>query len=146
MPKFDDDVPDYPPAELRRIARYHRWVIAVVITQCGLWGIIALLSALRGGHFASFQFPIVLTFILGAVGGIFTFLLNWSLRRPITGIVMGLACVPPCLGLLVMATVSGSAATILKQQGVKVSWLGANLDSIEEDVPLYDADEEDAGW
>ncbi len=70
------------PEQLRRIIRYQRWLIAVVLGQLALWiGSIALTVIKRRADFDDgMNFPVLLTFILGCVGGIFVFLTAWELR------------------------------------------------------------------
>lgn len=142
---------DRPGAErsadgLKRIVRYQRWLIAVVLAQLALWlGFIAL-TVLGGGRWSesAMSFPVVLTFILGGVGGIFVFLLSWELRGAFGAVVFGLATVVPCMGLIVLTLVNGYASAELKKHGVKVGVFGASLADIDERPDPYD--DEDAGW
>src|SRR5687767_13815661 len=81
--EFDRPGAERSAEELRRIIRYQRWLIAVVLAQLALWGGFVALGVLgRGGFGGGVNFPIVLTFILGGVGGIFVFLISWELRGP----------------------------------------------------------------
>jgi hypothetical protein len=131
--------------ELRRIVRYQRWLIAVVLGQLALWlGYIALL-VLGRGRGPDMGFPVALTFILGCAGGIFVFLLSWELRGAFAAIVFGLATVVPCMGLIVLTLVNGYATAELKKHGVRVGVFGASLADVRDRPDLYDADE-DAGW
>lgn len=131
--------------ELRRIVRYQRWLIAVVLAQLTLWLGVIVLTALSDGRFlGGTEFPLVLTLILGAVGGIFVFLLSLELRGAFAAVVFGLATVVPCMGLIILTLVNGYATTELKKHGVKVGIFGASLAAIDERPPPYDDD--DAGW
>lgn len=147
MSAFDDefDRPTYerPIEELKRIARYQRWLIAVVLAQLALWGGFIALTLVSGGA-PSVEFPVALTVILGCVGGIFVFLLAWEIRGAFGAIVFGLATVVPCMGLLILTLVSGYATTELRKHGVKVGIFGASEGAINERPSLYD--DEDAGW
>jgi hypothetical protein len=133
--------------ELKRIVRYQRWLIAVVLGQLALWlGFIALTVLSRGRiSEKAFNFPIVLTFILGAVGGIFVFLLSWELRGAFAAVVFGLATFVPCMGLVVLTLVNGYATNELKKHNVKVGLFGATLADVDERPSPYE-DDEDAGW
>jgi hypothetical protein len=133
--------------ELRRIIRYQRWLIAVVLGQLALWlGFIALTVLSRGRMSErAMNFPLVLTFILGAVGGIFVFLLSLELRGAFAAIVFGLATIIPCMGLIILTLVHGYASAELKKHGVKVGMFGASSSAVEDRPGLYDADD-DAGW
>jgi hypothetical protein len=132
--------------DLKRIARYQRWLVAVVLAQLALWvGFIALvgLGGMRNADRAM-QFPSVLTLILGAVGAVFVFLVSWELRGAFAAVAFGGATLIPCVGLLVLAMVSGYATTELRKHGVKVGLFGASLDAIDERPDPYGDD--DAGW
>jgi len=144
MPDFTDDRPRRPADELRRIVRYQRWVVAILLAQIALWvGYIAI-GLVRGAPVVGgLRFPTLLTFILGGVGGIYTFLLYWSIRNPFIAIVMGAGTVVPCIGVLVLLAANTAATSILKDHGVRVGFLGA----FESDIPDDSlADEDDAGW
>lgn len=143
------DGDEFGPAErsvddLKRIARYQRWLIAVVLAQLALWGGFVALIALGGPGDARPQLPVVLTFILGGVGAVFVFLLAWELRGPFVAVALGLATVLPCMGLFVLTLVSGYASAELKRHGVKVGIFGTAPADIDERPSLYD--DEDAGW
>lgn len=131
--------------ELRRIVRYQRWLVAVVLAQLALWvGFIAL-TALSGGRGdGGVRFAMTLTFILGGVGGVFVFLLSYSLRGAFAAVVFGLATVVPCMGLIILTLVNGYASAELKKHGVKVGLFGASLEDVDKRPNPYD--EEDAGW
>jgi hypothetical protein len=142
MADSEDDAPRFAADELRRIARYQRWVVATLLAQLALWVGYVLLSGgrdVRGG----LGFPTILTFILGGVGGIYTFLLYWTVRGPFAAVVMGLGAVPPCMGVLVLLLAHGTATTALRTNGVPVGVFGADLDAIDDRHPY---DDEDAGW
>jgi hypothetical protein len=141
---------DRPGAErsldsLRRIARYQRWLIAVVLAQLALWGGYIAILVLSGPRRPHMDFPVILTFILGGVGGIFVFLLSWELRGAFAALIFGLATFVPCMGLLILTLVNGYATNELRKNGVKVGVFGASLANIEDRPSLY-GDDEDAGW
>ena len=148
MTAWEDDRPggERSAEELKRIVRYQRWLTAVVLAQLTLWlGFIALMVLGRGDVVDAMEFPVVLTFILGAVGGIFVFLLSWELRGAFAAVVFGLATVIPCMGLIILTLVNGYAVTELKKHGVKVGLFGASLADVDARPDPYAADE-DAGW
>lgn len=145
MPDFtDDETPRRPAEELRRVARYQRWVIAVILAEIALWVGFISISWLRDSPFnEGLRIPIVFSFILGGVGGIFTFLLYWTVRGPLAAMLHGLAAVPPALGTLVLLLANTTATTILKDHGVRVGIFGA----FEADIPNDQAEDEvDADW
>ncbi len=142
--EFDRPSFERPVAELKRVARYQRWLIAVVLAQLTLWGGFIALTVLSPGREPDVQFPVILTFILGCVGGIYVFLLSWELRGAFAAFVFGLATTIPCMGLLILTLVSGYATAELRKHGVKVGMFGARVAAIDERPSLYDDD--DAGW
>jgi hypothetical protein len=143
--EFDRPAGERSADDLRRIVRYQRWLIAVVLAQLALWGGVIALTVLNRGRGPGMDFPMALTLILGAVGGIFVFLLSWELRGAFGAIAFGFATLVPCLGLLILTMVNGYATAELKKHGVKVGLFGASLDDIRERPGPYDIDE-DAGW
>ena len=46
------------------------------------------------------------------------------------GILLGVLCLLPLVGLLVLLAVNGKATRVLKQNGIRVGLLGADLSSI----------------
>jgi hypothetical protein len=147
MAEWDDF--DRPPGErsaaaLKRLVRYQRWLLAVVLAQLALWGGNVALVALGNGG-PGLRFPLALTFLLGCVGGVFVFLLAWELRGPVAAVVFGAATVIPCVGLVVLTLVNGYATTELKKHGLKVGLFGASAAAVDERADPYDHDA-DAGW
>jgi hypothetical protein len=103
--------------ELRRIIRYQRWLIAVVLGQLVVWGGFIALSMLGkiGLTNGAINVPITITFILGCVGGIFVFLLSYELRGTFAALAFGGMTVFPCMGLLILTLVNGYATTELRK-------------------------------
>ena len=98
-----------PADELRRVARYQRWLIASVVIQVTLWVAWLILSAANqsiGVRWESFLLQV--TVILGCVGGVYAFLIYWTVRDPFWAVAMGLASVPPFLGVFALAVVNGT--------------------------------------
>lgn len=135
------------PDSLRRIVRYQRWLIAVVLAQLALWLGFVALTALGRGRVTddTMSFPVVLTLILGGVGGIYVFLLSWELRGAFGAFVFGLATVVPCMGLIVLTLVNGYATAELRKYGVTVGVFGASPADVDDRPSPYD-DDADAGW
>jgi hypothetical protein len=149
MPVFDDedDGRRRPTEELRRIARYQRWLIATLLAQVGLWvGFVALTALGVGPAGDGLRLPLFLAFLIGCVGGIFAFLLGWTVRGPVSAVAMGVGVVVPCLGLVVLTVVNGMATTALRANGVRVGMFGADPDAIAGDEPYGTAEDDDAGW
>lgn len=132
------------PDALRRIVGYQRWLIAVVLAQLALWLGVVALTAAAGGRGNELRFPVTLTLVLGAVGGIFVFLLSCEIRGAFAAVVFGLATVVPCMGLVILTLVNSYASAELKKHGVKVGLFGASSADVKDRPSPYD--DEDAGW
>jgi len=68
--------------------------------------------------------------VVGLAGTIFVFLLAIKVYSTGVGVLLGILTFIPCLGLIVLLVVNGKATEILKQNGIKVGLLGANLSQI----------------
>jgi hypothetical protein len=58
------------------------------------------------------------------------FLLAIKVYSTGVGVLLGILTLVPCIGLIVLLIVNGKATGILKQNGIKVGLLGANLSQI----------------
>jgi len=130
--------------ELKRIARYQRWVIACVLAQITMWLCLLVLSFLERG-WVDTDIPLFLTVLLDLAGAVYAFLIYWTMRNPFLAVVMGLASIPPLLGLLALTAVNSTATRTLNANGVHVGFFGADLNKMEEEGGIY-YDDEDAGW
>lgn len=144
MSEFDEDSPRLHVEDLKRVARYQRWVIACVLSQITMWLCLLVLSVVERERIET-DVPLFLTILLGMAGAIYAFLIYWTIRSPFWAVVMGLASIPPLLGLLVLTAVNGAATQALTRNGVKVGLFGADLNKIEADGGGF-YDDEDAGW
>ena len=70
------------------------------------------------------------TLVVGLVGTVFVFLLAIKVYSTGVGVLLGVLTLVPCIGLIVLLVVNGKATGILKQNGIKVGLLGANLSQI----------------
>ena len=68
--------------------------------------------------------------VIGLVGTVFVFLLAIKVYSTGVGVLLGVLTLVPCIGLIVLLVVNGKATGILKQNGIKVGLLGANLSQI----------------
>jgi hypothetical protein len=82
----------------------------------------------QGGDVAALQ-PLfgAAMLIAGLVGLIFVFRLATKVYSTGVGILLGLLSVIPLFGLIVLLSVNGKATRILRENGHKVGFLGANL-------------------
>ena len=67
---------------------------------------------------------------VGLVGTVFVFLLAIKVYSTGVGVLLGILTLIPCVGLIVLLVVNGKATGILKQNGIKVGLLGANISQI----------------
>jgi hypothetical protein len=130
--------------ELKRIARYQRWVIAMLLMQLAVWGGYVALLILRDGRRLSGEVPMTLTVISGVVGAVFVFLLTWELKGAFGAIAFGFTAPVPGFGLAIMGMVHGHATRELRRHGITVGLFGATVADIDRRPSLYD--DEDAGW
>ena len=112
------------PDDLRSVARYQKGILG-----CNLLYLIPVIC--------SFTFPDQLGPILGVCGVVtgllgtgFVFLLSIKVYGNGVGVLLGILTLIPCIGLLVLLAVNSKATAILKQNGIKVGLLGANISQI----------------
>lgn len=67
---------------------------------------------------------------VGVVGTVFVFLLAIKVYSTGMGVLLGILTLIPCIGLVVLLIVNGKATAILKENGIKVGLLGADLSQI----------------
>jgi hypothetical protein len=110
--------------DLRSVARYQKGVIVCIL--------IYLIAA-----FGQFAVPPELRIFIGIgimcvglTGAVFAFLLAMKTHGTGQGILLGILTLVPCVGLLVLLIINSKATNVLKQNGIKVGLLGADLKSI----------------
>ena len=69
-------------------------------------------------------------FAVVLVGTIFVFLLAMKVYNTGIGILLGILTLVPCVGLLILLVVNSKATGVLKQNGIKVGLLGADLSKL----------------
>lgn len=68
--------------------------------------------------------------IVGITSTVFVFMLAMKVYSTGVGVMLGILTLIPCIGLIVLLIVNGKATEILKQNGIKVGLLGADLSKI----------------
>ncbi len=68
--------------------------------------------------------------VAGLAGTVFVFLLAIKVYSTGLGALLGILTLIPCIGLIVLLVVNGKATAILKQNGIRVGLMGANLSKI----------------
>lgn len=110
--------------DLRAVAKYQKGIIVCILVYLILVIVqFALPPDLR---------PILglLLIPLGIIGTVFVFLLSTKVYGTPLGIVFGLLTLVPCVGLIMLLVVNGKATSVLKQNGIQVSLLGANMSQL----------------
>ena len=110
--------------DLRTVAQYQKGIIVcILIYLIALVGQFAIPAQLR--------LMIALGVLaLGLAGTVFVFLLAIKVYSTGVGVLLGILTLVPCIGLIVLLVVNGKATGILKQNGIKVGLLGANLSKL----------------
>jgi len=110
--------------DLRSVARYQKGVIVcILIYFLAMFSQFALPPELR-------MFLGIGVLFVGLTGAVFAFLLAIKTHGTGQGILLGILCLVPCVGLLVLLIINSKATSVLKQNGIKVGLLGADLKSI----------------
>jgi len=68
--------------------------------------------------------------VVSLVGTVFVFLLAIKVYGAPLGVLLGILTLIPCVGLIVLLIVNGKATSVLRQNGIKVGLMGANLSEI----------------
>jgi len=110
--------------DLRGVAKYQKGIIVCILVY-----LIAMI----------FQFvlppelrPILALGVvaIGLTGTVFVFLLAAKVYGTGLGVLLGILTFVPCVGLIVLLTVNGKATAVLRQNGIRVGLMGANLSQI----------------
>jgi hypothetical protein len=110
--------------DLRSVAKYQKGIIVCILFQ-----LIAVICQVVLP--AEIRLIFGLGFLVcGLVGTVFVFLLAIKVYGAAIGVLLSILALIPCVGLFVLLAVNGKATGILKQNGIKVGLLGANLSEI----------------
>lgn len=106
--------------DLRSIATYQRGIIF-----CILFYIAGMISRaiLPEQIWALVALGIIAAAIVGAV---FVFLLSTKVYGTALGILLGILCLIPLLGILILLIVNGKATSVLRKNGIRVGFFGVN--------------------
>lgn len=113
--------------DLRAVARYQRGVIFCLLMYLSLMIIASVVVRFprppfsEGVYFAFTAF----TLLTSLTGAVFAFLLAIKVYRGLTGFLLGILCLVPCINLLILLLINGKATTVLKENGIKVGFMGA---------------------
>jgi chromate transport protein ChrA len=106
------------------VARYQKGILVCLLIQLALYaGYVA--GPLQFQTFAAMG--VVLATLASIV---FVFMLVSKIQDTTLGVVMAIATLIPCIGLLVLLLVNQSATKELRKEGIRVGLLGADLSKI----------------
>jgi hypothetical protein len=107
--------------DLRKIASHQKVIVVCIL--------IYLLAVVFQFAFPPQVRPIIggAVLIIALVGTVFVFMLATKVYSPVTGVLLGILTLIPCLGLIALLVVNGKATSVLKQNGIRVGLLGANM-------------------
>ncbi len=113
---------------LRKVATYQRGLLACI----GLQIVFAIANVVLGD-----SLPPLLTLIaslaliaVGLAGTVFIFLLAQNVYSTGIAILLTILGLIPCIGLVILVIVNAKATRILRQNGLKVGFLGADPSTI----------------
>lgn len=110
--------------DLRGLAKYQKGIlVCILVYLAALVGQFAVPEELR---------PLIGlgTLVVGIVATVFVFLLAIKAYSTGVGVLLGTLTLIPCVGLIVLLIVNGKATAILRQNGIHVGLLGADLAKI----------------
>ena len=110
--------------DLLKVAKYQKGILVCILVYIlAVVGQFALPPQIR---------PVVGlgVLVVGLIAAVFTILLAMKTHGTILGIILGILCLVPILGLLILLLVNQKATTVLQSNGIKVGLLGADLGSL----------------
>jgi hypothetical protein len=110
--------------DLLKVAKYQKGILVCILVYIlAVAGQFALPPQIR---------PLVGlgVLVVGLIAAVFTILLAMKTHGTVLGIILGVLCLVPILGLLILLLVNQKATTVLQLNGIKVGLLGANLSSL----------------
>ena len=110
--------------DLLKVAKYQKGILVCILVYIlAVAGQFALPPQIR---------PLVGLGVLmvGLIAAVFTIRLAMKTHGTGLGIILGVLCLVPILGLLILLLVNQKATTVLQLNGIKVGLLGADLSSL----------------
>jgi hypothetical protein len=120
--------PEMERVKLKQIATGQRIVILCILANIILY--IILMTVAK--NVPALAIVILLAYIAGVItAAVFLFKLAINIYGVATGIILGIGTLIPLVGLIILLVVNGKATKILRGNGLKVGFLGANPSSIQ---------------
>jgi hypothetical protein len=110
--------------DLRAVAKYQKGIIiCILLYLVTLFGQFAVPEGFRGYVYWA-------AILVSVAGTAYVFLLCTKVYRPGVGVLIGLLALVPVIGVVVLLSVNGKATKILRQNGIRVGLLGADLSQV----------------
>ena len=110
--------------DLRSVAKFQKGILVCILFQ-----LVAIIGQLALPPDIGLLISIAVL-VVGIASGAFVFMLAIKVYGTGLGVLLGVLSLVPCIGLIVLLIVNGKATSVLKQNGIKVGLLGANLSAI----------------
>jgi hypothetical protein len=124
-----DENPRLSRADLRNTAVYQKGILVCILVYLVVYLVFAAVQ---------YALPPKLRVILALVAipisvtaTVFVFLLATKVYSQGLGILFGILTLIPCVGLIVLLIINAKATAVLKDHGIRVGLLGANMSDIE---------------
>jgi hypothetical protein len=130
--RIDDGAPRMSREDLRTVARSQR---AICLCILGYLATIPLRFAINALPDQQMQLVLALCLLLFYVAvaitaTVFVFMMALKVYSTGVGITLGILTMFPCIGLIVLLIINAKATGILRQYGVRVGLLGANMSDL----------------
>jgi hypothetical protein len=112
--------------DLRSVAKYQRGILICILLQ----GLLFAMRYVVAHNLALMLLLLGTALCVWIAGAVFVFLLAMKVFGQGLGIVFGILALVPCAGLIVLLVVNLKATSILKDNGIRVGLLGADVSSI----------------
>jgi DNA-directed RNA polymerase subunit RPC12/RpoP len=112
-------------AELRSIATSQRWLIICILIN--ILAYIACLVSLRLGSLALALILVLVLLIASVAATVFSFLLTMKISNVGMAVLVLVLSLIPCAGLIALLVINGIATNRLKDAGIHVGFLGADM-------------------
>jgi len=117
--------------DLRKVAKYQKGVIlsllATILSAVAVGGLRGAVADAPNLVLGILILVMALVYFGAAIAGtVFVFLLALKVYGTGAGVLFGIAALIPCVGLLALLRINAKATSVLKQNGIRVGFLGAN--------------------
>ena len=117
--------------DLRKVAKYQKGILLCILAYLGAVASIFLMPKVVPFEMLWLVVPLLGLAILGiaVTGAVFVFLLSIKVYGVGLGVFWGVLSLIPPIAIFALFAVNQKATGVLKQNGIKVGFLGANISS-----------------